>query len=42
VKGKTVFEMAETDPGLEPVCQYYLTIADQIPARPEGGAQGTA
>lgn len=36
VKGKTVFEMAETDPGLEPVCQYYLNIADQILARPEG------
>lgn len=36
VKGKTVFEMAETDPALEPVCQYYLNIADQILARPEG------
>jgi light-independent protochlorophyllide reductase subunit L len=36
VKGKTVFEMAETDPSLEPVCQYYLNIADQILARPEG------
>jgi light-independent protochlorophyllide reductase subunit L len=36
VKGKTVFEMAETDPALESVCQYYLNIADQILARPEG------
>ncbi|MFM7471595.1 MAG: ferredoxin:protochlorophyllide reductase (ATP-dependent) iron-sulfur ATP-binding protein [Nodosilinea sp.] len=36
VKGKTVFEMAETDPSLEPVCQYYLNIADQVLARPDG------
>jgi light-independent protochlorophyllide reductase subunit L len=36
VKGKTVFEMAETDPSLEPVTQYYLNIADQILAQPEG------
>jgi light-independent protochlorophyllide reductase subunit L len=36
VKGKTVFEMAETDPALDSVCQYYLNIADQILARPEG------
>ncbi|MEM8614100.1 MAG: ferredoxin:protochlorophyllide reductase (ATP-dependent) iron-sulfur ATP-binding protein, partial [Cyanobacteria bacterium P01_H01_bin.105] len=36
VKGKTMFEMAETDPSLEPVCQYYLNIADQLIAQPEG------
>jgi light-independent protochlorophyllide reductase subunit L len=37
VKGKTIFEMAETDPSLEPVCQYYLNIADHLLAGPEGG-----
>ncbi|WP_448380362.1 ferredoxin:protochlorophyllide reductase (ATP-dependent) iron-sulfur ATP-binding protein [Gloeomargarita sp.] len=36
VKGKTIFEMAETDPHLQPICDYYLNIADQILARPEG------
>jgi light-independent protochlorophyllide reductase subunit L len=36
VKGKTLFEMAETDPTLTPVCQYYLNIADQVLAAPEG------
>ena len=36
VKGKTLFEMAETDPSLNYVCDYYLSIADQILARPEG------
>jgi light-independent protochlorophyllide reductase subunit L len=36
VKGKTIFEMAETDPSLDAVAQYYLNIADQILARPEG------
>lgn len=36
VKGKTIFEMAETDPSLLPVCDYYLNIADQILSRPEG------
>ena len=36
VKGKTLFEMAETDPYLNPVCDYYLNIADQILAQPEG------
>jgi light-independent protochlorophyllide reductase subunit L len=36
VKGKTLFEMAETDPSLEYVCDYYLNIADQILALPEG------
>ena len=36
VKGKTVFEMAEQDPSLNFICDYYLSIADQILARPEG------
>jgi light-independent protochlorophyllide reductase subunit L len=36
VKGKTLFEMAEYDPSLNYVCDYYLNIADQILARPEG------
>jgi light-independent protochlorophyllide reductase subunit L len=36
VKGKTIFEMAEKAPYLQPVCDYYLNIADQLLARPEG------
>jgi len=36
VKGKTLFEMAEKDPSLKYVCDYYLNIADQILAGPEG------
>ena len=36
VKGKTLFEMAETDPSLNYVCDYYLNIADQILSQPEG------
>ncbi|MBD2160952.1 ferredoxin:protochlorophyllide reductase (ATP-dependent) iron-sulfur ATP-binding protein [Limnothrix sp. FACHB-1083] len=36
VKGKTLFEMAESDPSLLPVCDYYLNIADQLLAMPEG------
>ena len=36
VKGKTLFEMAENDPSLAFVCDYYLNIADQILAAPEG------
>ncbi len=36
VKGKTIFEMAEKAPHLQSVCDYYLNIADQILARPEG------
>ena len=36
VKGKTLFEMAETEPSLSYVCDFYLNIADQILARPEG------
>ncbi|MCF3576630.1 AAA family ATPase [Planktothrix agardhii] len=36
VKGKTLFEMAETDPSLNYVCDYYLNIADQLLSQPEG------
>jgi light-independent protochlorophyllide reductase subunit L len=36
VKGKTLFEMAESEPALNYVCDYYLNIADQILANPEG------
>jgi light-independent protochlorophyllide reductase subunit L len=36
VKGKTLFEMAETDSSLNYVCDYYLNIADQILSQPEG------
>jgi light-independent protochlorophyllide reductase subunit L len=36
VKGKTIFEMAEVEPMLEEVAQYYLNIADQLLAQPEG------
>ena len=36
VKGKTLFEMAEKDPALAYVCDYYLNIADQLIAHPEG------
>ncbi|MEM9923516.1 MAG: hypothetical protein AAF915_07175 [Cyanobacteria bacterium P01_D01_bin.50] len=36
VKGKTLFEMAETEPSLNFVCDYYLSIADQLLAQPEG------
>ena len=36
VKGKTLFEMAEKDKHLTYVCNYYLNIADQLIARPEG------
>jgi len=36
VKGKTLFEMAESDPSLNYVCDYYLNIADQVLACPEG------
>ena len=36
VKGKTLFEMAESEPELSYVCEYYLNIADQILAQPEG------
>jgi light-independent protochlorophyllide reductase subunit L len=36
VKGKTLFEMAEIDKDLNYVCDYYLNIADQLIAEPEG------
>ena len=36
VKGKTVFEMAESEPTLSYVCDFYLNIADQLLAHPEG------
>jgi light-independent protochlorophyllide reductase subunit L len=36
VKGKTLFEMTESDPSLDYVCDFYLNIADQILALPEG------
>lgn len=36
VKGKTMFEMAEHDKSLLKVCDYYLNIADQLLALPEG------
>jgi len=36
VKGKTLFEMAQEDKSLLYVCDYYLNIADQLIAQPEG------
>lgn len=36
VKGKTLFEMVETDESLAYVCEYYLNIADQLLVQPEG------
>jgi len=36
VKGKTLFEMAETESALNYVCDFYLNIADQLLAQPEG------
>jgi Nitrogenase subunit NifH (ATPase) len=36
VKGKTLFEMATLDSSLSYVCEYYLNIADQLIANPEG------
>lgn len=36
VKGKTLFEMTELDNSLLYVCDYYLNIADQLIACPEG------
>ena len=36
VKGKTLFEMAESDTNLYYVCDFYLNIADQLLANPEG------
>jgi light-independent protochlorophyllide reductase subunit L len=36
VKGKTLFEMAEAEPSLQYVCEFYLNIADQLLCEPEG------
>ena len=36
VKGKTLFEISETEPSLSYICDYYLNIADQIVTAPEG------
>ena len=36
VKGKTLFEMSQQDATLLSVCDYYLNIADQLIANPEG------
>nr|QZL38498.1 ChlL [Sargassum ilicifolium var. conduplicatum] len=36
VKGKTLFEMTEIDNSLSYICEYYLNIADQLIANPEG------
>ena len=36
VKGKTLFELAEAEPSLNYICDYYLNIADQLLSQPEG------
>jgi len=36
VKGKTLFEMAESEPILDYVCDFYLNIVDQLLVSPEG------
>ncbi len=36
VKGKTLFEMAESESQLCYVCDFYLNIADQLLSQPEG------
>ena len=36
VKGKTLFEMAESDLLLNHICDFYLNIADQLLTEPEG------
>jgi light-independent protochlorophyllide reductase subunit L len=36
VKGKTLFEMAESDFELDFICDFYLNIADQLLTEPEG------
>ena len=36
VKGKTLFEMAEQEPSLYYICEFYLNIADQLLTQPEG------
>ena len=36
VKGKTIFEMAESNGDLNYICDFYLNIADQLLTEPEG------
>lgn len=36
VKGKSIFELAENEPLLSSVCDFYLNIADQLLSQPEG------
>lgn len=36
VKGKTLFEMAEGEPVLKYVCDFYLNVVDQLLVNPEG------
>nr|YP_010502255.1 protochlorophyllide reductase iron-sulfur ATP-binding protein [Caulerpa taxifolia]UXC96668.1 protochlorophyllide reductase iron-sulfur ATP-binding protein [Caulerpa taxifolia] len=36
VKAQTIFELAESNPELEEVCDFYLNIGDQILSGPEG------
>jgi|EP00884_Botryococcus_braunii_P001600 light-independent protochlorophyllide reductase subunit L len=36
VKGKSIFELAESEQLLASVCDYYLNIADQLLSQPEG------
>lgn len=36
VKGRTLFELAESEPIVETICAYYLNIADQLLTEPEG------
>lgn len=36
VKGKTLFEMAESESTLNYICDFYLNIADQLLTEPEG------
>lgn len=36
VKGRTLFEMAESETALTYVCDFYLNIADQLLSQPEG------
>lgn len=36
VKGKTIFEIADLEPDLAYICDFYLNIADQLLTEPEG------
>ena len=36
VKGKTLFEMSETEPALLYICDMFLSIADALLSEPEG------